>query len=110
MAERPSLVDFKQGLRFLRDGHSAQALECFCHAVELEQTNPIYISFLGLALARAEKKWKAALEFCETALHMKRNETRLYMNLAEVYVSTGQREKAVQILDAALRHSEPILV
>jgi Flp pilus assembly protein TadD len=101
MAERHGLVEFKQGLTFLRDGYAAQAVECFRHAVELEQTNPIYISFLGLSLARAEKKWKPALEFCETALRMKRNEARLYVNLVEVLVSTGQREKAIQLLDAA---------
>jgi Flp pilus assembly protein TadD len=104
MAERPGLVDFKQGLRFLRDGHAAQALECFRHAVEFEQTNPIYLSFLGLSVARSERNWTSALEFCETALRMKRNEARLYLNLAEVYVSAGRREKAVQILDAALRN------
>jgi tetratricopeptide (TPR) repeat protein len=104
MAEIPGLVNFKQGLMFLRDRHPAQAVECFRDAVELAPTNPVYLSFLGLSLARAEKKWKPALEFCEAALRMKRNEARLYVNLAEVYVSTDQREKAVQVLDAGLRN------
>jgi tetratricopeptide (TPR) repeat protein len=104
MSERRGMIEFKQGITFLRDRHPDQAVDCFRHAVELEQTNPIYLSFLGLSLARAEKKWKPAIEFCETALRMKRNEARLYLNLAEVYVSAGQREKAVQILDAAARN------
>lgn len=104
MGETPGLVDFKQGLTFLRDGHPAKAVECFRDAVERAQTNPIYISFLGLSLARAEREWEPALEFCQTALRMKRNEARLYVNLAEVYVATGQREKAVQVLESAPRN------
>jgi Flp pilus assembly protein TadD len=107
MAETPALVDFKRGLTFLRDGYPAQALECFRHAAALEQTNPIYLSFLGLSVARAQKKWTPALDFCETALRMKHKEVQLYVNLAEVYVSAGRRENAVQILDAALRNIGP---
>jgi Flp pilus assembly protein TadD len=104
MPETPALAVFKQGLKFLRDGHPAQALESFRHAAELEQTNPIYLSFLGLSVARAQKKWTPALDFCETAVRMKRDEAQLYLNLAEVYVSAGRREKAIQMLDAAMRN------
>jgi tetratricopeptide (TPR) repeat protein len=102
MTETPTLADFRHGLIFLRDGHPAQALEYFRRAAELEKRNPIYLFFLGLSVARAQKKWTMAVEFCETALRMKRNEAQLYLNLAEVYVSAGRRENAIQILDTAV--------
>jgi tetratricopeptide (TPR) repeat protein len=60
------------------------------------------MSFLGVSLARAERKWGPALELCETALSLKRNEAQFYLNLAEVYTSSGRREEALSTLDRAL--------
>jgi len=104
MAEDSALVEFKQGIKLLRDGHSADALEYFRHAAELEQQNPYYLSFLGVAVARAQRKWAPAVKFCETALNSKRSEAQLYLNLAEVYVSAGRRDDAVAVLDRGLIH------
>ena len=102
MAEDPALADFKQGIKLLRKGHSAEALEYLRHASELEQQNPYYLSFLGVAVARAQRKWPAAVKFCETALSSKRSEVQLYLNMAEVYVSAGRRDDAVSVLDRGL--------
>jgi Flp pilus assembly protein TadD len=102
MAEDSALAEFKQGIKLLRKGHSAKALEHLRHAAELEQLNPYYLSFLGVAVARAQRKWPAAVKFCETALSSKRNEAQLYLNLAEVYVSAGRRDDAVAVLDRGL--------
>jgi tetratricopeptide (TPR) repeat protein len=44
-----------------------------------------------------------AVELCETALRLKREEPQLYLNLAEVYVSADRREEAIEILDLALK-------
>lgn len=104
MAENVGLEEFKQGIDFLRKGHPAKALECFRRAVELKQQNPFYRSFLGVSLARAEGKWAAAVDLCKTAVTLKRNEAQLYLNLAEVYMSAGRRDYAVETLDAALRY------
>jgi Flp pilus assembly protein TadD len=102
MAEDPALVDFKKGIKLLRKGHSAEALEYLRHAAQMEQQNPYYLSFLGVAVARAQRKWPAAVRFCETALSSKRSEALLYLNLAEVYVSAGRRDDAVAVLDRGL--------
>ena len=102
MAEGSALTEFKQGIKLLQKGYSAEALEYLRHAAELEQQNPYYLSFLGVAIARAERKWPAAAKFCETALGSKRNEAQLYLNLAEVYVSAGRRDDAVAVLDKGL--------
>jgi Flp pilus assembly protein TadD len=102
MAEESAIADFKLGINLLRKGQSAEATEHFRHAAELEQKNPYYLSFLGVSVARAQRKWAAAVKLCETALSLRRNEAQLYLNLAEVYVSAGQRDEAVEVLDRAL--------
>jgi Flp pilus assembly protein TadD len=102
MAENSALVEFKLGIKLLRDGHSADAVEYLRHAAELEQQNPYYLSFLGVSVARAQRKWAPAAKYCETALSLKRNEAQLYLNLAEVYKSAGRRDDAVEVLDRGL--------
>jgi Flp pilus assembly protein TadD len=102
MAEDSALSEFKRGINLLRNGQSAEALEYLRHAAELEQQNPYYLSFLGVSVARAERKWAAAVILCEAALSLRRSEAQLYLNLAEVYLSAGQRDDAVAVLDRAL--------
>jgi predicted Zn-dependent protease len=112
MGDTTAIADFKDGLRLLRDGHPSEAFDCLSRAAEVEKQNPYYLSFLGVSLARAQKKWAAAVELCEAALKQKRDEAQLYLNLAEVYVSAERRDKAVKILDAGLTHlgKDPRLV
>jgi len=102
MAEDSALAEFKQGIKLLRNGHSAEALEHMRLAADLEQQNPYYLSFLGVSVARAQRKWTAAVELCETALSSKRREPQFYLNLAEVYVSAGRLNDAVAVLDKGL--------
>jgi Flp pilus assembly protein TadD len=102
MPDDSALADFKQGVSLLRKGQSSQAFEYLRRAAELEQQNPYYLSFLGVCLARAQGQWKAAVELCKTAINMKRKEAQLYMNLADVYVSAGRRDRAFEALDTAL--------
>jgi len=101
MTDSVALTEFKQGVQLLRDEQPDEALEHFRNALELEKQNPYFISFVGVSLARAEKKWTPALKLCEMALSMKRNEAQLYINLVDVYMSAGRREEALMILDRA---------
>ncbi|MBZ5641799.1 MAG: tetratricopeptide repeat protein [Acidobacteriia bacterium] len=102
MAEDSALAEFKHGITLLRNGHSAKALEYLRHAAELEQQNPYYLSFLGVSVARAQRKWAAAVELCEKAVALRRSEAQLFLNLAEVYVSAGRRDDAIAVLDRGL--------
>lgn len=104
MPDDSGLAEFKQGISLLRKGHSAEALEYLQRAAELKQQNPYYLSFLGVSMGRAQAKWTAAVELCKTALSMRRNEPQLYVNLAEVYVSAGRRDRAVETLDTAVKY------
>jgi Flp pilus assembly protein TadD len=107
MSESTAFTEFKQGARMLRDSRPSDALEHFRAAAELEKNNPYYVSFLGVSLARAERKWAPALKLCELALSMKRNDEQLFLNLAEVYMSAGRREEALLTLDRALASLGP---
>lgn len=107
MTESIALTEFKHGVRLLRDALPHNALAHFRKAVELDQHNPYYISFVGVSLARAQRKWEPALKLCELALSMKHNEAQLYLNLAEVYTSSGRREEALITLDRALASLGP---
>jgi len=104
MADNSALAEFKQGIQLLRNGQSAEALEYLQHAAELKQQNPLYLSFLGVSVARAQRKWAAAVELCQMALKLRRNEAQLYLNLAEVYVSAGRRDDAIEVLDTGLKY------
>ena len=77
MADNSALAEFKQGIKLLRNGNSAEALEYLRHAAELKQQNPLYLSFFGVSIARAQRKWGAAVELCEAALRLRRNEAQL---------------------------------
>jgi tetratricopeptide (TPR) repeat protein len=107
MTDNIALTEFKQGVRLLRDARPNDAFEHFRKAADLENNNPYYISFVGVSLARSQRKWEPALKLCELALSMKHNEAQLYLNLAEVYTSSGQREEALITLDRALASLGP---
>ena len=104
MTDNAGLAEFKRGIDLLKKGQSAEALEYLRHAAELKQQNPYYLSFLGVSMARAERKWTSAVELCKTALSLKRNDAQLHLNLAQVYVSAGRLEDAVQTLDTAVSY------
>jgi tetratricopeptide (TPR) repeat protein len=96
------VANFKQGIKLLKDGYPQKALALFQLSFECEKHNPYYLSYLGLSIARAERKWERALELCETAVQLKNKEIQFYLNLAEVFTLSKRRERALDTLDAAL--------
>jgi Flp pilus assembly protein TadD len=107
MPDLSALSEFKHGVELLRNGYPADALEYLRHASELDQRNPYYLSFLGVAIARAQREWQVAAKLCETALNTGRNESQLYLNLAEVYIAAGRRKDAVKLLNAGMEQCGP---
>src|SRR5271155_2140188 len=79
--EMDPVANFKQGIRLLKDGHAKEALALFRLSFECEKHNPYYLSYLGLSIARAERKWEQATELCEIAVQFKKGEIQFYLNL-----------------------------
>jgi tetratricopeptide (TPR) repeat protein len=102
MTEIDALAEFKEGVALLKNGYPQRALARLRRAFETEKHNPFYLSFLGLSIARAERKWDQACELCEIAVQLRRQEAQFYLKLAEVYASAGRRTKALDTLDAGL--------
>jgi Flp pilus assembly protein TadD len=103
MTETEAFREFKTGLNLLRDNHAARALPHMRRAVDLDRNNPYYMSYLGVVLARSERKWGEAERLCDSAVRMKRNQAQLYLNLADVYKSAGRRDEAVEALQAGMK-------
>ncbi len=99
--ESDHMVEFREGVELLKNEYPEKALLKLRRAFESDKRNPYYISFLGLSIARAEQNWEQALDLCETAVQLKRNEIKFHLNLIEVYALAGWREKALRKLDNA---------
>lgn len=105
MMDTEAFREFKTGLSFLRDNSASRALEHIKRASELEKSNPYYMSYLGVALARTQQRWADAERLCDTAVRMKRNQAQLYLNLAEVYLASGRRNDAREALVAGMKYA-----
>ena len=103
MDHRVARSEFKRGLTLLRDRRPEMALPHMRRAVALEENNPHYLSYFGVAIALAEKKWTTAELYCRTALLKKHDQARFHLNLAEVYLSAGARQDAVRTLKKGLQ-------
>jgi Flp pilus assembly protein TadD len=105
MMDTEAFREFKTGLTLLRDNYAMKALPHMRRAVDLDKNNPYYMSYLGVVLARSERKWGEAERLCDSAVRMKRNQAQLYLNLAEVYAAAGRRDDAVDALQTGLKYA-----
>jgi Flp pilus assembly protein TadD len=101
-AELDPVAEFRKGVELLKNEYPQKALVRLRRAFECEKHNPYYLSFLGLSIARAQRKWDQATELCEIAVQLRPKEIQFHLNLGEVYASSGRREKARDMLETAL--------
>src|SRR3989442_8036525 len=102
-AELNPMTEFKEGVELLKNEYPQKALVRFRRAYECDKHNPYYLSFLGLSIARAQRKWDQAAELCEIAVQLRPAELQFHLNLGEVYALAGRREKALDFLDDAVK-------
>jgi predicted Zn-dependent protease len=106
MIDTEAFAEFRKALGYLRDDYPEKALTHIRRASQLEEENPFYRSYLGLTIARAEQRWDEAEELCTVALKGKRDQPQLYLNLAEVHVSAGHKQDAVEALLMATKYAQ----
>jgi tetratricopeptide (TPR) repeat protein len=96
------MAEFKEAVKLLKNEYPQKALVKLRRVFECDKHNPYYMSFLGLSIGRAERKWDKAADLCEMAVQLRPNEIQFHLNLGEVYAAAGLREKALDRLDHAL--------
>lgn len=98
MSQFESVNEFKRGLTALQKGFPKSAVVHLRNAFEHDSGNPFYVSYYGLALARAGDDRARAQGLCHAALRMKTDQPDLYVNLAEVCRRAGELEDALWAL------------
>src|SRR5258707_11122301 len=102
-AELNPMTEFREGVELLKNEYPQKALVRLRRAYDRDKHNPYFMSFLGLSIARAQRKWDLASELCETAVQLKPKEIQFYLNLGEKYAGSGMRERALGKLDDTLQ-------
>lgn len=100
--ELDAMEEFRKGVELLKNEYPQKALVSLRRAFESDKHNAYYSSFLGLAIARAERKWDQASALCEIAVELKPKEIQFHLNLGHVYALAGRRQMALDRLDHAM--------
>lgn len=61
------------------------------------------LSYFGLCLMLVQKKTKQAIELCKRAIDLEFYDGNHYANLARVYVAAGNRKKALETVQQAMK-------
>jgi curved DNA-binding protein CbpA len=93
---------FRQGLDSLKRGNPARAMSCFEAAVRYDDSQAIFRSYYGLAIARAKRAFDLAEKECRKAIGMEMFNPDLYVNLGVVYNLMGQEDRAIEQFREAL--------
>jgi tetratricopeptide (TPR) repeat protein len=93
---------FLTGVRMIYACRYGDALTHFKEAVVLEPQARGYLSYLGLAVAHAERKFSDAEQLCRRAIEAEYHRPEHYHNLGEVFILAGRRADAVKSFHQAL--------
>lgn len=89
---------FERGRHALEAHDPAGALVALRRANALAPEHAQIRSWLGLALALAERDFERARSLCESAAKQEFFNPDLYLNLAKVYLAIGRRPEALRYL------------
>lgn len=93
---------FLAGVRMLYACRYRDALNHFQEAIVLEPAAKGYLSFLGLAVAHADRKFSDAEQLCRRAIESEYHRPEHYHNLGEVFLLANRRADAVKAFNQAL--------
>jgi curved DNA-binding protein CbpA len=94
---------------FYLDGREAYKQErfdrasgCFRYAMEIEPSNPLYCSWLGLSLSKQKGSLHEAKKWCEKAVALSPSNTDYLVNLSIVYREAGLKSLSQKYIDRAI--------
>lgn len=94
---------FERGKRLLAQGDGLAALRAFEEAHSFEPDEPLYESFLALALIRERGQQRRAIELAAEALEHAEDVPECYVNAAEVYLAASEKAAAVAVAQEAVK-------
>lgn len=87
---------FEAGLAFLDRNQFKKAKRAFQCAHTMRPGEPRYMSYLGLALALAERQVGNAIRLCEMAVRKEFFRPELFLNLGRVHQMRGDKRSALR--------------
>ncbi len=92
---------FRQGYRLYQQGDVEGSLQFFRKVIEMDDihfsiqnVDPLYLSFYGVALAIAKKDTRNGKKLCEKALKNGQSNPEVFLNLGRVYEEIRDFRKA----------------
>jgi tetratricopeptide (TPR) repeat protein len=105
-----SLKDIDTAIALTRVEEYLQALTHFIEIYGKDDSPPIQnakeasgLSFFGLCLALVQKQYRTAIDLCKRAIDLEFYNGDHYANLARVYLTQGNRKKAVETAEQGLK-------
>ncbi len=101
---------FTKGLEALNRGNTVVALTWFEKSWQINPT-PVAGSYLAYCLAKERGQIKKAISICAKALQDAPDNHIIYLNLGKIYLLSGNKTGAIQILREGLAKGEdPLLI
>ena len=94
---------FWRGQRLLEAGHNRDALRNLRASYEIDPDSPQCSSYLGLAVALAEKQFRNGEKLCYHAIRREFYRADFYFNLGRVFLAAGRKEEAVRAMKKGLQ-------
>ncbi|HEX9897608.1 MAG TPA: tetratricopeptide repeat protein, partial [Candidatus Methylomirabilis sp.] len=87
---------FRMGKALLERDRARDAITALELAYQASPTEPLYMSYLGLAAAMNRSPAHNPIKLCETAARQEFFKAELLNNLGRVYLMSGKRRKAYE--------------
>ena len=88
---------FMAGVRMLYACRYRDAVNHFQEAIMLEPAAKGYLSYLGLAVAHADRKFSDGEQLCRRAIETEYHRPEHYHNLGEVYLLANRRADTLEV-------------
>ena len=104
MAAEPELKElFSLGVAAVDNGDTVNGLLFLEKTGEVFRGNPLFCSYLAVCLARERQMFLTAVSLCLNSMAVEPRETLHYLNLGRVYLTVGDKKKAIQTFDNGLQ-------